>query len=146
METLEDIVREKGDIVYSVAPDTLVVDAVARMCRANVGALLVMEVDALEGIFSERDLITRIVLAGRNPRDVAVREVMTSDVVSADATLTLAQAMELMTIKRVRHLPVLRHEHLAGVVSMGDLVAWTLRDQRLAVDQLTEYVSGRYPG
>jgi signal-transduction protein with cAMP-binding, CBS, and nucleotidyltransferase domain len=146
METLDDVLEVKGDVVYRVEPTTTVGHAVAMMCGAKVGALLVLRDDVLAGIFSERDLIRRVVMAGRNVQTVEVGDVMTADVVCADVGLGVEEAMQLMTRARVRHLPVMRDGRLTGVVSMGDLVAWTTRERQAAYEQLSEYVAGRYPG
>lgn len=146
METLDTLLSEKGDTIYSVGPEASVVEAVVTMCDARIGAVLVMQDEALVGVFSERDLMRRVIMAGRDPKAVLVSDVMTADVICARADLTPEQAMEIMTRERIRHLPVLREQRLAGVVSVGDLVAWTIREKERSLDQLTEYVSGRYPG
>jgi CBS domain-containing protein len=116
------------------------------MCRAHVGALLVMRDQTIVGIFSERDLMTRVVLARRDPALTRVGDVMTHDVICVRGDLSPHEAMDLVTTRRVRHLPVVDGRRPIGVVSIGDLVRWTLRDREHAIEQLQDYVTGRYPG
>jgi CBS domain-containing protein len=146
METLQDILDHKGGKIHTIAPEATVLDAVDEMCREHIGALLVMRGDALLGIFSERDLMTRVVLAPLDPASTYVGEVMTSDVLCVGVTMSPTDAMDLVTNHRVRHLPVLSGRRIVGVVSIGDLVRWTIADREQAVQQLNEYVTGRYPG
>jgi|SRR5580692_11269263 CBS domain-containing protein len=146
MESLESILNEKGRTVFSVRPDVAVIEAVGAMCASHVGALVVMHGKRIAGMFSERDLIKRVVLEKLDPEHVRVGDVMTRHVVCTGGDISPAEAMEVMTRECVRHLPVLRGGRLDGIVSMGDLVRWTIHNQEHTVDQLTEYVAGRYPG
>jgi len=147
MISLEGILDSKGHELYVVSPTDTALHAVEVMCREHVGAVLVMDGDVLAGIFSERDLMTRVVLARRDPTDCRVGEVMTSRAVCAPLDATLHDALSLMTYRRVRHVPVVdRRGRVVGVVSMGDLVACTARDRENEIEQLHQYVSGRYPG
>jgi CBS domain-containing protein len=146
MDSLEGILQEKGKTLHRVRPDTAVLEAVKMMCAAHVGALLVMLDEDVIGMFSERDLMKRVVLAGRDPSRVRVGDVMTPRVVCARHDASPEEVMEVMTRARVRHLPVLRGRHVDGMVSMGDLVRWTIREREHSVEQLTEYVTGKYPG
>jgi CBS domain-containing protein len=146
METLQDILDHKGGKIHTIAPEATVLDAVDEMCREHIGALLVMRGDALLGIFSERDLMTRVVLAPLDPACTYVGEVMTSDLFCIGVDTSPTEAMDLMTNHRVRHLPVLVGRRVVGIVSIGDLVRWTIADREQTVQQLNEYVSGRYPG
>ncbi len=146
METLEGILDHKGGKIHTIAPEATVLDAVDKMCREHIGALLVMRGDALLGIFSERDLMTRVVLAPLDPACTYVGEVMTTDVLCVGVGMSPTDAMDLVTNHRVRHLPVLSGRRIVGVVSIGDLVRWTIADREQTVQELSEYVSGRYPG
>jgi CBS domain-containing protein len=146
MEPLEFVLRRKGSDVYEVGMHATVLDAVDEMCRAHVGAVLVMDEGELVGIFSERDLMTRVVLARKDPATTQVGEVMTRDVVSIPPGVTPRDAMALVTRRRVRHLPVLVDGRVVGVVSIGDLVRWTLDERKTEITQLQDYVMGRYPG
>ena len=147
MNTLESILDTKGRSLHVIPPDATVLEAVEAMCRAHVGALLVMEEgQKLSGVFSERDLMMRVVLKGRDASRIPVREVMTRELVCVEPNTAPRQAMALMTDHRVRHLPVVEGKRVVGLVSIGDLVRWTIRDREREVEQLHEYISGRYPG
>jgi len=146
MEPIQAILEQKGREVHVVARDATVLDAVGTMCRAHVGAVLVMEGDQLCGIFSERDLMSRVVLAGKDPATTPVAAVMTADVTSIAPDIPAHDAMALMTNRRVRHLPVAEGRRIVGLVSIGDLVRWTLHDREAEIAHLQDYVSGRYPG
>ena len=102
--------------------------------------------ESIVGIFSERDLMTRVVLEQRDPSTTHVGEVMTTGVVSVDSDTSTHDAMELMTSERVRHLPVTDGARLVGIVSIGDLVRWVIADRERLVEELEGYVAGRYPG
>jgi signal-transduction protein with cAMP-binding, CBS, and nucleotidyltransferase domain len=146
MVSIEGILNAKGRTIYSVRPEAMVLEAAETMCSAHIGALLVLKRDCIAGIFSERDLLQRVVLSRLDPAHVEVSEVMTRRVVCTGGDVSPAEAMEVMTRECVRHLPVLYGRHVDGIVSMGDLVRWTIREREHAVEQLTEYVAGKYPG
>jgi CBS domain-containing protein len=147
MDTLEFILESKGSTtVHVVTPETTVIEAVDTMCAAHVGALLVVRGDKLVGVFSERDLMTRVVLDQRDPASTHVGEVMTPEAISVSLDASAHDAMALMTSRRVRHLPVTDGRRIAGVVSMGDLVRWAVTDRDRLIGELQEYVAGRYPG
>jgi CBS domain-containing protein len=147
METIEFVLESKGSTtVHVVVPETTVLEAVDTMCAAHVGALLVVRGDTLVGIFSERDLMTRVVLDQRDPASTHIGEVMTPGAVSVTLDTSAHDAMSLMTSRRVRHLPVTDGRRIAGVVSMGDLVRWAVADRDRLISELQEYVTGRYPG
>lgn len=142
---VEVILQTKGCQVWSVSPDTMVFDAVALMAEKNVGALLVMDADRLVGIVSERDYTRKVALLGKNSRQTPVRDILTEAVHQVTPQTTLHQCMELMSDKRVRHLPVVAEGKVVGVVSIGDLVNWIIHTQNVAIDQLQAYIAGGYP-
>jgi CBS domain-containing protein len=144
MDSIELILRDKGGAVHVTSPGATVRAAVESMCRAHIGALLVMNGDVIEGIFSERDLMNRVVLLGRDPATTLVAEVMTREVLYVKPSLSVADAMSLVTRRRVRHLPVKEGSRLVGMVSIGDLVRWRIRDFEREIDQLRNYFAG-YP-
>ena len=119
---VKDILKAKGNIALSIAPDTLIFDALQLMSEKNVGALLVMENEKLVGIFSERDYARKIILKGRTSLDTEVREIMTEDVFTVTPEETIDQCMVLMSGKRIRHLPVVQGSEVVGVISIGDVV------------------------
>jgi CBS domain-containing protein len=146
MEPLELVLERKGREVHAVEKDATVLEAVDEMCRARVGAVLVMDGDTLVGIFSERDLMRRVVLARRDPARTLVADVMSGDVLSIAPDTTPREAMAIVTEHRVRHLPVVEGRRIVGVVSIGDLVRWTIDEREHEIAELHEYVTGRYPG
>jgi CBS domain-containing protein len=145
MESLAFILETKPKAIHTTIPDASVLDAVDEMCRAKVGALLVVRAEQPIGILSERDVLTRVVLRRRDPADTLVAEVMTRDVVCVDVSQSPEQAMAIMTERRCRHLPVVRGSSLVGMISIGDLVRWVSRAQEAQIRMLDEYVGGAYP-
>jgi CBS domain-containing protein len=146
MRPLELILEEKGRGLHVTGPEATVIEAVDVMCQARVGALLVMQSDTLVGIFSERDVMSRVVLVGLDPRLTRVGDVMTRNVVCVETDVSTDEAMAIITSRRLRHLPVVEGRRVVGVVSIGDLVRWAIRDREQSIEQLRDYVIGRYPG
>ncbi len=144
--TIDSVLSQKSSEVWSISPDATVFDAIALMSAKNIGALLVTENERLLGIFSERDYARKVALKGKSSRTTAVREIITTPVISVEPSSTVEDCMRLMTDKRVRHLPVLEQNKLIGVVSIGDLVNWIITAQHVALTQMEDYISGKYPG
>ncbi len=146
METVGNILGDKGGQVYKVGPDTTVLHAVQQMCAVRVGAVLVCDGTACSGIFTERDLMARVILNGLDPTTTRVTEVMTVDVTCVQPSTPASEAMAIMTERRCRHLPVVEGGEIVGVVSIGDLVRWDSRNQAFELRMLTDYIHGKYPG
>lgn len=144
METVADILRYKGTTVHSVIPGTIVISAVERMCEEHVGALLVCNAGIPLGIFSERDLMRRVILARKDPAVTPVSQVMTTDIVCVAPDTRAREAMAVMTERRCRHLPVVFGGRIAGMLSIGDLVRWASEEQAFEIQFLTDYVRGAY--
>lgn len=144
--TVDAILKLKGNTVWSVTPDTLVFDAIKLLADKNIGALMVMDDQALVGVFSERDYTRKVALLGKNSKQTHVREVITGKIVTVSTTTTVDACLHLMTEQRVRHLPVVAEQRLAGVVSIGDLVNWIITAQRATINQLQDYIAGSYTG
>jgi CBS domain-containing protein len=142
MGTVNEILNSKGREVWSITPDHTVFEALRLMAEKDVGALLVMEGAKLVGIVSERDYARKIVLAGKSSRETLVREAMTTRVLCARPDQTVEECMALMTDKRTRHLPIVDHKHVIGMVSIGDLVKAIIREQQFVIEQLQHYISG----
>jgi len=142
MTTLRQLLKVKGHEIWSVTPDTSVFDTLVLMADKDVGAVLVLDQGQTVGIISERDYARSIILKGRSSKDTLVREVMTSDVVSAHPDQSIEECMTLMTDKRIRHLPVVDDGELYGVISIGDLVKSIIAEQKSLIDQLEHYISG----
>jgi CBS domain-containing protein len=136
MHTVRHLLEIKGKDVWSISPQTSVYDALRIMDTKGVGALLVMEGDRMVGIFSERDYARKIILHGKSSRETLVREVMTSKVWTVHPDQTIEECMELMTEKRIRHLPVLVDDHVVGVISIGDVVRDIIYKQRETIKTL----------
>ena len=134
----------KGGAIFSIEPTATVFDAIARMAECGVGALLVLDGDRLAGIVSERDYTRKVILKGRSSKEERVEEIMTSDVVSATPEQTVEEAMRLMTNRHIRHLPITDNGCVVGVVSIGDLVKWTISAQEETIEHLTRYIAGSY--
>lgn len=143
---LSDVLRAKGSRVSHVAPDSTVQDAVRQMNRERVGALLVMVGDTIVGIFTERDLLSRVVAEDRSPAKTLVGDVMTTEIVAVKPTRTVGEAMQIVSEKRVRHLPVVEDGRLLGIISSGDLTRWTVAEKEGLIHSLMDYIQGTYPG
>ncbi|HEY1583753.1 MAG TPA: CBS domain-containing protein [Chthoniobacterales bacterium] len=143
--TIEKILCQKSDEIWSVSPDATVYDAIALMAEKNVGALLVMEDGRLAGIVSERDYSRKVMLRGKTSRSSIVREIMTTELTTAHPRETVEECLRFMTEKRIRHLPVVADGSLRGVISIGDLVKEVISTQSAALEQLRDYISGGYP-
>jgi len=143
-QRIRDILRRKGEDVYSVGPLATVIDAVNTMNDNHVGSVLVMEGGYPVGIFSERDVLVRVVAAHRDPRRTLVRDVMTTRLYTASPDDTLREVMKLMTDRRCRHIPVMDGDTLVGLISIGDLTKATQHNLRQEVRELSNYIGGPY--
>jgi CBS domain-containing protein len=131
--------------LWSVSSWTSVYDALALMSSRDIGALLVIDHGDLVGIFSERDYARKIVLLGRSSRETEVREIMSSPPLTVTPDHTVDDCMNLMTTHRIRHLPVMENDRIAGMLSIGDLVNWIISSHEQTINQLHHYIAGSYP-
>jgi CBS domain-containing protein len=136
------ILDRKGSQVYSVSPTMTVAEAVAEMNHRRVGSVLVLEKGRLVGIFTERDVLRRVVGANLDPRRASVAEVMTGNVITISPDATIEETMVLFTEKRCRHLPVIEHGQLAGTISIGDITRWMADAHRTEAEHLKNYIAG----
>ncbi len=139
-KTVQQVLDRKAHRLLAIAPDASVFDALALMAEHDIGSLVVLDGDRLAGIFSERDYARQIVLVGKNSRETPVRDIMTHKVLCVGPDQTVDQCMALMTGKRVRHLPVLDHKKVIGVISIGDVVKEVISDQQTMIEQLEQYI------
>ncbi|MDO9375412.1 MAG: CBS domain-containing protein [Bacteroidota bacterium] len=136
-----DILKSKGSNVYAVSSSVTVYDALKTMGEKNIGALLVMDNEELLGIFSERDYARKIILKGKNSHETLVKEIMTEKVISVVANDEIETCMELMSGKRIRHLPVMNGEKVIGVISITDVVTAIIAAQKETISLLHNYIS-----
>jgi CBS domain-containing protein len=139
------VVSSKVPELWTISPDALIFDAIKLMAEKNIGALVVMAGDRLAGVFTERDYTRKVALQGKSSRETRVREVLSPEVITVEPNQTVEECMRLMTEHRVRHLPVVEKGKVLGIVSIGDLVNWTIFAQRATIDQMTHYITGAYP-
>jgi CBS domain-containing protein len=140
--TIHEILALKGAAVWSVDPDATVFEAIQRMDEKNVGALLVLDQGRLLGVITERDYTRKVALKGRSSKEARVREIISAEVLHVTPHHTVEHCLRLMTEHRVRHLPVLDGERIAGVVSIGDLVNSIISAQGATINQLETYITG----
>lgn len=141
MRQVRHLLESKNPDVVSIAPDAPVIDALRMMADAGVGAVLVMEGKKLVGILSERDYARKVVLLGRTSSDTPVSEIMSHQVVCGRLLDTVDQCMQVMTDKRIRHLPILEHKEVVGIVSIGDLVKAVIDQQQVELRHLQDYIA-----
>ncbi len=143
MYKVKDILDEKGYEVFAVDPETTVLEALRKMAGQNIGALLVMKDDKIIGVFSERDYARKIILKGKSSRDSKVGDLLSERIYYVKPSTTTTECMQIMTERRVRHLPVLDEGKLVGIVSIGDIVNKIIQGQHHTIKQLEDYILGK---
>jgi len=144
--TIDVLLSSKGSDAWSIGPRATVFEAIQLMADKNVGALLVTEGGKLLGMLSERDYTRKVILKGKSSRETPVIDIISKEPVVASPRDKVVDCMRVMTQHRIRHLPVLDGGKIVGVISIGDLVNWTISTQSATIDQLQKYISGEYPG
>jgi CBS domain-containing protein len=142
MAAVKNILEIKGNTIFSITPDTSVYQALELMVEKNVSALLVMENDALAGIFTERDYARKVALKGKSSKDTTIGEIMTRDLITVKPESSIDECMELMTGKYIRHLPVMDGGKLAGIISIGDVVRSIIQEQKSIIGHMEQYIAG----
>lgn len=141
MPAVLDLLRRKGDVVHTVLPTDSVVAAATAMNQYGVGGLVVVDREGkLVGMFTERDVLRRVVAVGKDPATTTVAEVMTTEVLACRPETSLQECAAVMTSKRIRHLPVRDDTGLVGIVTIGDLLAQRVDDQQATIEYLTSFV------
>src|SRR5262245_847560 len=142
MACVKSILDRKGREVVSIAATETVLAAANRMNQRGIGGLVVVEGDRVIGIFTERDILRRVVVAARDPSTTLVHDVMTVSVATCRPDTTLAECRAFMTEKRVRHLPVVEGHQLLGIVTIGDLMAFEVGEHESTIEYLNSYIFG----
>jgi CBS domain-containing protein len=140
---VKEILDEKGHDVLKIEADVQVFDAVKQMVDAGVGSLLVTEGGSVAGIFTERDYLRRMTLEGRDDKETAVRDVMSSPLVVVTPDTAIDECMAVMTDRRIRHLPVVEGGDVVGILSIGDVVKFKSKQQSFEIKYLTDYITAR---
>ncbi len=143
--TVSEVLKRKGSEVWSVTPETLVYKALQIMQDKEVGALVVIdEAGTISGIVSERDYARKIILEGRSSKETFTEDIMSKELYVVAPTSKVDECIALMTEKRVRHLPVIEKGKLVGLVSIGDVVKAIIKEQRIELQHLNDYIMGKY--
>jgi CBS domain-containing protein len=142
MQTVNQLLNVKGNQIFSVAPQDSVLRAIEVMATKHVGALLVMEQGNLLGVISERDYARKVILKNRSSHDTPVGDIMSAPALTVTPDDTVHHCMEIMTEKRIRHLPVVKSGRVVGMLSIGDLVKAVMEEQSLHIEQLERYIAG----
>lgn len=144
MATVKDLLRIKGNEVYSISAKASIHDALILMAEKDIGALPVMDGEKLVGIFSERDFARLLAKSADFSHDTPLSQVMTTKVFTISPSTNTEECMQLMTEKHIRHLPVLEKDRMIGLVSVGDVVKAVINTQGNFIKQLEEYISGSW--
>ncbi|BAJ64500.1 CBS domain-containing protein [Anaerolinea thermophila] len=139
---VEDILKEKGNQIWSVSPDDTLLTTLLKLAEKNVGALLVMDGERIAGIVSERDIVREIALHRACVLDAPIKAFMTEDVITVNSQTTVDECMQLMTRAHIRHLPVVEGGKLVGIISIGDVVKKVIEGQASMIDDLEGYITG----
>lgn len=145
MATVRDVLARKGNSIVSIATNRSVLEAARLMNDQGIGGLVVLDDEELAGVFTERDVLRRVVAERRDPEETTVGEVMTTTVITCSPGTSLEECRAVMTGKRVRHLPVMGTEGLVGIVTIGDLLAFEVAEGRDTISQLQHYVFDTRP-
>ena len=143
MKTVRQLLSEKGSQIWSVSPDTTIFHALQLMAEKDIGALLVLEGEKIAGIFTERDYARKVILRGRTSKNMPVREIMTSPVVTTEPKQTVLQCLASMSRQRIRYLPVIEGARLAGMISIGDVAQAIIADQESDIQRLEDILMGK---
>ena len=143
MKLVQHLLESKGREIISVTADASVLDAIILMAERGIGSLLVMSGDQLHGIVTERDYARKVIVKGRSSKTTSVAEIMTKDIFTTTPQETVNRCMNVMTQRKIRHLPVLDGDTVIGMISIGDLVQAIIADQQEEIDHLAHYIHGQ---
>lgn len=140
MGKVRNIIQTKGNALYTVPSTITVYQALEVMFEKNIGALLVVEKGKFLGIFTERHYARKLALRGKSSKETAIGEIMTEQPVTVSPETSIEDCMRIMGGKKIRHLPVIEHDKLVGIVSMGDVVRYIIQEQKFIIDNLEQYI------
>lgn len=145
MGKVRNILESKGanSTIFSVEPTTVVYQAIETMALKNIGGLLICESGKLVGIFTERDYARKLILKGKSSKDTTIGELMTKNPFTVTPESSIEECMQLMSNRRIRHLPVLENGTLVGVISIGDVVRFIIEEQKSIIEHLESYIAGQ---
>ena len=144
MNNVRHLLRDKGNSVWSISPNITVFHALERLAEKHIGALVVVENDKVVGMFSERDYARKVILKGKSSVNTTVAELMSTTVYTVSPADTIEECMEIMSERRIRHLPVVEDETLVGLISIGDVVNHIISHQQFKIRELEKYITGSY--
>jgi CBS domain-containing protein len=139
------LIERKGKVVHAVASTVTIADAVAEMNKKRIGCIVILDEGRIAGIFTERDVLSRVIGADIDPKTVRVADVMTRDVHTIPPETTVEQTMALFAERRCRHIPVVENGKLVGLISIGDISRWVADTSRAEADHLKNYIAGGFP-
>ncbi|AOS43699.1 Hypoxic response protein 1 [Lacunisphaera limnophila] len=140
--SITTILAGKSRALHAVPTSVTVLEAVQKMNQHKVGAVLVMNGGKLAGIFTERDVMTRVIAANCDPKTTPIAQVMSADVLTIPPATTVQQVMDIFADKRCRHLPVMQGDELVGLISIGDVSRWVANAHRAEAESLRQYIAG----
>jgi len=141
---VSNLLTPKNSVVYTISREASVLDAVHEMNRLRIGSIVVLDGERLAGIFTERDVLQRVVAEGKSPSETLVADVMTEEVETITPQTTVEEAMRAMTVRRHRHLPVMDDGKMVGLVSIGDVTRWISWANENEAENLRSYITGGY--
>jgi CBS domain-containing protein len=141
MSQVKHLLQNKGDTIFSVAPDAPVLEAIKQMAEHRIGALLVLRGTELVGVVSERDYARKVILQGKSSSQTAVSDIMTANPLTVGPDTDVLDCMRLCTDSRIRHLPVMNDGNLVGIISIGDLVKAVIDAQAEQIEHLERYIT-----
>jgi CBS domain-containing protein len=141
MKTVNNIIQNNFKPIYSISPESSVLEALQVMMDKNISALLVMDGSKLKGIFTERDYARKIILVGKSSSATQIKEIMTEKLITIELNTSIDHCMQIMTDRKIRHLPIINNGLVIGIISIGDLVKFVIEDQQQTIEQLQSYIS-----
>ena len=142
MRTVREILKKKGNLIWSVPPDATVYEALQLMAEKEAGAVLVIENGKIKGVLSERDYARKVVLHGKFSKDTSVVDIMSDKVIYVEPSQSIEECMAIMINKKIRHLPVMENNKLSGIISIGDVVEAVLEEKDTVIGELTRFIQG----